>query len=368
MAVRKKFDKLEINPDYAEAHERENTSDSKPKSKNTYSFRPAAVKKGSKKVYRVGTVKVYAAFSAIFLLTLVNAFLARSGAYLGMSENVFYTVKCLSYPIIFLIPTLIYCRTEKKHFAEASSICRFSPSLVPFTALSFLLLTFVIAAEKFSVSYFFSPISDEPQINLASAENPLLVLFASAIFPAIFEEIAFRGLIRTEISEKAGGFAGIAVSSIAFALVHLDLKYFAVYLSSGIILGVAAHVSASVFPCIIIHALNNIFSLYFSSRLTFIAAEKIGNTFILISLVICIFVLLLFYLKSLEQVCLKKAIYESICKKHPEKDNVSQGKICYGKQFKLLSESGYTLHKLLRVLFSPVIIVSFVLFMTAVIL
>lgn len=365
LPTRKKFD----NPLYlsdGNDTEKKTPQHAEPRRRKTYSFKPAVGKSDGKRVYEVGFIRVYVVFVVFFLLTLLSAFLKKSGAYSELGESSFYALQCVIYALIFIVPTVIYCKKERRGFIEASGLCRFSHSVWTFLILSLLLLAFVIAAEKFSISYFFTSAFEEASVNLATAENPLLIVLSQAIFPAVCEEIAFRGLVRTEISEKAGGFTGIIVSSIAFALVHLDFRYFIVYFSSGLILAIAAHVSASVIPCIAIHAVNNVFSLYFSSRLTFIAAERTGNTFILISLVICIFVILLFYLKSIEQICVKKAVCESLRRKHGDGDEDMQ--VCYGKQYRMLSDTGYTLHKFLRYLFSPALIVAFALFLFATVL
>lgn len=367
MAARKKFDKLQLNPAYTdETSERQpQTEVVDKKSTRKYAFRPSVTEYKKDKVYTVGFIPTFIPFLVVFILSVINRFLDISGAFDTLGNTAFLMIKCLIYLVIFIVPALVYCKIKKEPLHTSLSLHRFSLSYLPFIILGFVLLTLVIATEKLSIAHFFPQETMETTISLVGNKNPFGTILAYALFPAVCEELFLRGFLQNGISKTAGGFTGIVVSALAFALIHLDLRYFTVYLSSGLILAICAHVTNSVFPSIIIHVLNNIFSLYFSARLSFIAAERTGNIFIIIVLTFFVFLILLVYLKGLETICVKKAYIEDIKKKDP--DNKVQ-KLNYRQPFRLSSSTGYTLHKFLRVVFSPALIVAEVIFLFVVIM
>lgn len=362
MAARKKFENLQSNPDYKEETDTTQTAE---KSKRKYAFRPSVSEYKKDKVYTVGFIPVYIPFLIVFVLSVINRFLDTAGVFDSLENFWFLAIKSLTYPVIFILPAIIYCKVKKESLHTSLSLHRFSASYIPFIVLGFVLLTLVIATEKLSIAHFFPTETIEDVISLEKSANPIGTVLAYALFPAVCEELFLRGFLQNGISKTAGGFTGIVVSALAFALIHLDVRYFAVYLSSGLILAVCAHVTNSVFPSIIIHTLNNIFSLYFSARLSFIAAERTGNIFIIIVLTFFVFLLLLVYLKGLETICVKKACLEDIKKKDP--DSKVQN-LNYREPFRLSSSTGYTLHKFLRVVFSPALIVAEVIFLFVVIM
>ena len=363
MAARKKFDKMNDTVEYRLSESKNSNT-----AVHTYLFRPAEPAPRKNKVYAVGFIDVFIPFITAFILLVINRFLTVSGAYNSLPSTAFLIVRCLIYLLIFAVPAVVYCKTKNKSFHKELSLHRFSPSLIPFMLLSFLLLITVIATERIAIGYFFPYEETEQIIHLGREENKLGIILAYAVFPAVCEELFLRGLIQNGISEKAGAFTGITVSALTFALLHLDFKYFIVYLTSGLILAVCAHVTNSVFPSLILHTLNNLFSLLFSARLSFIASERTGNSILIVILTLFVFIILLFFLKSLESICIKKAYVEDIKSGNAPEDkkHESAPALSYRTPFRMSAETGYTFHKFLRVIFSPALIVAAIIFMFAV--
>ncbi len=370
MAANKKFEKLGINPNY----KGDAPSDVSPNvGRKVYSFRPANIKPKAKRIYEVGFVSVYIVFIAAFVMALINKIITAEGVYDSLDANVSLIIKCAVYLLIFIVPSLVYCKTLGKGGFSTCGIRRFSLSYTGYILLSLLLLVFVIAAEKFAIAYYSGNTSSDTAINLFASSNKIGVIIAHALLPAICEEIMIRGVIQTEISKKAGGLSGIIISSLVFALIHLDAEYFIVYLTSGIILSCVMHITGSVIPCIFMHAVNNIFALSFSSHLTFIASERAGNMFVFVILMIFVFIIALITLKTLEMIYTKKALSIDLISADngSSSDNGAEEKEksrtlkFYSNPFRLLSDTGYTLHKFIRVLLSPAIIVSVIIFIFA---
>ncbi len=84
-----------------------------------------------------------------------------------------------------------------------------------------------------------------------------------AVFPAVFEEFAFRGVIMQPLRKYGDGFA-IIVSSVLFGLVHGNFIQMPFAIIAGIAIGYATTVTGSMWTGIIIHFLNNFLSLIYS--------------------------------------------------------------------------------------------------------
>lgn len=95
-----------------------------------------------------------------------------------------------------------------------------------------------------------------PEIPLA------LLLFTGAVTPALCEEWFFRGFVMSSL-RRAGTGAAIVGSALLFALMHvltsniLSLERFLPSLFMGLVLGLVAWKSQSLWPGVILHALHN---------------------------------------------------------------------------------------------------------------
>lgn len=93
-------------------------------------------------------------------------------------------------------------------------------------------------------------------------ENVFFSALAFAVFPAITEELVFRGIMIAEY-EECGVIPAVVYSSLLFAMLHFDLKLFFVYFVSGVILAITAYACRSMLAAMIVHTVNNVFSLFF---------------------------------------------------------------------------------------------------------
>lgn len=105
-------------------------------------------------------------------------------------------------------------------------------------------------------------------------EGFLLNLLYVAVFPAIFEEIAFRGVILQPL-RKYGDWFAIGISSVIFGLVHGNMTQMPFAIIAGIALGYTFIVTGSIWPSVIIHFLNNSFALLYSTVLSQLSEESL---------------------------------------------------------------------------------------------
>ncbi len=356
-----------------------------------YSFRRAEKPEKDKKVYKVGFVGVYVAFAACFVLALINFVMEKEGFYAGLSEAWEYAARAISFVVIFALPAVSFALFSKKATKEAErlSFYRFSSLLLPLAASSVFVSVFAALDGRLALDFFMPLTSGKPDLVYTIGQNHIAVIICYALVPAICEEILFRGVLQPELTKAAGGLAGIIVTSLAASLTGLDLKYFAVAFAVSLVLSVLRHVGGSVVPCIAVSFIYKLFFVYFSGRISFISSEHVGNTFILIILTIILLICAIFYLKVLESICTRKAMTVDAyiagkengegSEEPDKKDAKAKGQgdseekpektfFFYSMPSRLFSDSGYTLHKFLRVLLSPVIIIAVIIFFIAVLL
>lgn len=86
----------------------------------------------------------------------------------------------------------------------------------------------------------------------------LLLLFLSiCVVAPIVEEIIFRGGI-LHMLDRYGNVFAVLVSAVAFSVIHFNPAGFFVTFALGIVLGFVRYTSDSIYPCIIMHAANNL--------------------------------------------------------------------------------------------------------------
>ena len=93
---------------------------------------------------------------------------------------------------------------------------------------------------------------------------PLIVLIiVFALFPAIYEELIFRKLILQFLRKRLPDLTAILLSSLLFAVFHLNILQGVTAFIFGIFLAVVAIRTGSIILCIYAHLLNNLaFILY----------------------------------------------------------------------------------------------------------
>lgn len=369
MSVRKKFDALGTNPRFEAENEDKQTA-VEAKRTRVYAFRPAARKKDTR-VYAVGFLRVYVLFAVSFAFAAVMFILQRQGAFDALNAVEKMCTFAVCEAAIYLLPAFVYAFGVSKKKNEIVAWHRFSPAYTTFVALSLLLCVAVEAAGKFSLAGFFSvtlPDAGERLILSDALLFPKIAVYV--LVPAFCEELFFRGVLQTELARASGGLAAIVCTSVAGALMHFRLDGFAVYFALGLVFGVLRHVCGSCVPCVLVHAVARFVSLGFSAQLSFIASERAGGILVMAVLTLVLLTVLVFYLKSAELVCIKKAVSLEISKKSdgaelPESETYIR---FYEKPLRMFAETGYTLHKFWRVLLSPAMIVAAIVFFLIILL
>lgn len=202
--------------------------------------------------------------AVIFLLLLGSGLIKTSSV--GETNPYLYVI--VLELLIFALPALFFCRLRGAGYSRSMRFRLFEPGCIPFVLIASAALMLVSCSIKLGIYTIFDYTLEVTDIyetyapNTAYTDSVLFSSLALAVFPAITEELVFRGIMLAEY-EDCGIPAAVIYSSLLFAMLHFDLKLFPVYFVSGVILAITAYACRSIAASIAVHAVNNVFSLFF---------------------------------------------------------------------------------------------------------
>jgi uncharacterized protein len=171
---------------------------------------------------------------------------------------------------IFLIAPIIYARRRAQGVEGQSLGLR---GFNPIIALGLIILSFVVvvvagnAVDAFN-SYFHitAPTNAQQLIDSEIKNAPITLiatLIAATVVAPICEELFFRSFLLQGLRNIMPSWLAVIFSALVFAIAHLSPGSFALLLVLGLLLGVVRLVTRSVWPGIVLHALNNGFVLIY---------------------------------------------------------------------------------------------------------
>lgn len=103
------------------------------------------------------------------------------------------------------------------------------------------------------------------QLMLSDAPSIWALLVMVAVFPAICEELAFRGFILSGLRRMKSSSLAILVSSLFFGIAHQMLQQSIAAFAVGMLIGFLAIRTNSIFPCMVYHLIHNSLPLLVAS-------------------------------------------------------------------------------------------------------
>ena len=97
----------------------------------------------------------------------------------------------------------------------------------------------------------------EKLMAVTGAGDVAVKLFVLCVFPAVFEEIYFRGFCLTSIAAKLSGPAAVVISALLFAMLHGNAWYVHLYFLLGLLLGFVYLSTGSLWAAMLCHFINN---------------------------------------------------------------------------------------------------------------
>ena len=122
----------------------------------------------------------------------------------------------------------------------------------------------------------------ERMLVMNSYSDLFVNLIVIALFPAVFEEIFFRGTLQPLVNGLFNNHhLGIWFCSLVFALIHLNITQLLPMTFLALVLGYLFHYSGSIYPGILLHFTNNamaVLAYYFQDR-SEMAKKIVDDTF-----------------------------------------------------------------------------------------
>lgn len=200
-----------------------------------------------------------------YAFTMIMA--GRGGYFAGMSVG-----SWISYALIQVAFIAVVFTMGKVRRVDMIAACKIRPksnwkqyALLPFIAFATILVFYPLAlgfmALLGSMGY---PITSVISIDFSSVGTYFLALFLIAVLPAFGEELLCRGALLNGLNTRNVVF-GILISSLLFSLMHANPLQTVHQFGLGVVLAIIAVMSGSLIPCIIVHFLNNFYTLTVSA-------------------------------------------------------------------------------------------------------
>ncbi len=134
-------------------------------------------------------------------------------------------------------------------------------SALSMIALLFVAFLFVNGSYQYVITVFHLNLQTNDQVILQQSKDApfttYATLIASVLVAPICEETFFRGFVFVGFLNRMPVVVAIVLSSLLFALAHADLGSFAVLFFIGLALAFVRWRTRSLWPCILLHLLNN---------------------------------------------------------------------------------------------------------------
>ena len=155
--------------------------------------------------------------------------------YIGVLTNT------LVYSIIFII---IWIFLRKTLINEVSTFFKKFKKNMLLSVLFLVILSASFVALTYLTSYFVDTNSSINQQSLMRLYNqqPVLCIITTVLIVSFIEDVVFRGVLLSIISERIGLISGVVLSSVLFGLLHVasgDLIYLPIYTILGLIIALS---------------------------------------------------------------------------------------------------------------------------------
>ena len=97
-------------------------------------------------------------------------------------------------------------------------------------------------------------------IQITGVSGTLISVLSMAIVPAVIEETAIRGIVMQPLRRYGDKFA-IVASAVIFSILHGNMVQIPYTMVAGIYFGLVAVLTGSLWPSMVLHCLNNLFSV-----------------------------------------------------------------------------------------------------------
>ena len=223
------------------------------------------------------------------------------------NEAVIYGVMLILQIVVFAVPTGFFCYLRGKKYIFTLDIYaprKHSLRVIILGALLVILASGVLKFGFFHFAYDYSVYSlygSSITLSAGSFGGTLLMVLSLAVFPALTEELVFRGIIMSEY-KPCGTLLSMLFSAVLFAFVHFDLRMLPIYVALGMLIAWMVFITRSVWSGVIVHAVYNIYVIFFEKYIWLFSSNPDSDILFWLILVAATFVCAFFFLGAAENV------------------------------------------------------------------
>ncbi len=211
-----------------------------------------------------------ASWTFFAVLLFLSAFYMIAGNTMStMTGLAPYGMLAASEAVAFGAPMLFLTRYRPLHGLANMRLKRIKKHYVPFTLSSSAAIIFLSFTLNYVSAYLIGSGRDAgiqtlyPVSSGSTSAQLIAAVAAVAIIPALLEELLIRGVLYS-FYEKRGALTAILVTSVSFAMLHTYPEALLAALFAGLGYAYMLHVTGSVWPGVIAHLLNNLYSMLIS--------------------------------------------------------------------------------------------------------
>ena len=230
--------------------------------------------------------KTYFKISIIYFIAIALIATLFVLGYFGIIENDYLSSFLIQVVVMFAIPmlayTLLVSKNFKKTFAD-TGFKKISGKMFWITILIGLVLYFLncYVADIFAAitSLFGYEKITTPTVVKLDYAFLLKELLLSCVLPGFCEEFLHRGIMLFAGKKTRNPRYCLLISSLLFGLMHLNINQFFYAAILGCLIGYVGFVADSIFPCMIIHFMNNFLGnyIYYGAKLKWTLPVTISN-------------------------------------------------------------------------------------------
>lgn len=218
-----------------------------------------------------------------------------------------YLTRIILQLLIFVIPTIIYCRLKGPGYTATLNFRPVGPAAIGITLLAILTMiggSLLIRMGQIAllVQGDVSFVGSYP-VRLEGTMDAVYAALTFALLPAVCEELVFRSVLFTEYTR--GGWGCVTVtgaSALLFAMMHFDPAQFPVYLLAGVVLTILTYVTQSVLPAILCHFLYNLYGIFGETALLSLLRRPQNAVFLFFFLLGLFLMLVILFLGECERI------------------------------------------------------------------
>lgn len=230
---------------------------------------------------------------ASIVLGIIIYLLATYFTLLFATSSIYFLLAIM--PITILLSSIIVCLFSRINIKKSIRFNGFSLKRFILSILLFIGVYFISSTITNIIVYIFPSTLEDFSIvaEALNVKNLWLGLLLIALLPAISEEFFFRGVVLNSFKKKYGAIIAIFASALIFGIYHMNWVQGINAFIVGLALGYIYIKTGSIIPCMILHFLNNAYSVLceFYPSLIFEPSGPLLYAIVLISVIVVIFVL-----------------------------------------------------------------------------